>query len=148
MIRRARIDSGRQLDIVGSPPSPIRGPTPHSTLALVSLFISLSIFTSLSFFSYGVSCLVSRWMRAEFERYGLPRYRVLTGSLEIVGALGLLVGLRMPVIGLTAAVGLTLLMAGAVAVRIRIRDSVLQTLPAVAYFALTVSLIIGFARLP
>ena len=120
---------------------------PHSTLAPVNLQISLTLFTSLSFFAYGVSCLVSQRMRAEFERYRLARYRVLTGGLEIAGALGVLIGLKIPMIGLMATAGLTILMAGAVAVRIRLRDTVRQSLPAAIYLALTLYVLLGFARL-
>jgi hypothetical protein len=105
------------------------------------------MFTSLSFFAYGVSCLMSQWMRAEFERYRLAHYRVLTGWLEIAGALGVLAGLRIPVVGLMAAAGLTILMAGAVVVRIRLRDTLRQSLPAAVYLALTLYLLLGFARL-
>ena len=113
----------------------------------MTLLISLAVFTSLSFFAYGVSCLMSPWMRAEFERYRLAHYRVLTGWLEIAGALGVLAGLRIPVVGLMAAAGLTILMAGAVVVRIRLRDTLRQSLPAAVYLALTLYLLLGFARL-
>jgi len=107
---------------------------------------AVAVFTSLSFLAYGVSCLVSAGMKAEFQRYGLARFRVLTGGLEIAGSLGVLIGLLVPLIGFLAAGGLTLLMIGALGVRIRIRDSLRQTLPSALYLALTLYLTILFGQ--
>jgi uncharacterized membrane protein YphA (DoxX/SURF4 family) len=47
-------------------------------------------------------------------RVGAQLWR-LVGALEVAGALGLAVGLVIPVLGIAAAVGLSLLMAGAIA---------------------------------
>ena len=69
-------------------------------------------------------------------RYGLGRARLLVGMLQGCAALGLLLGLELPWIGGAAAGGLTVMMLLAVAVRIRIRDSLLQTAPALFYFVL------------
>ncbi|MDG2144029.1 MAG: DoxX family protein [Planctomycetota bacterium] len=84
-----------------------------------------------AFLGYGMACLVSDALVTEFERYGLPRFRMLIGFLEIVGALGLLVGLFVPVVTAPAAAGLSFLMLGGVMTRIRIRDSLLLMLPAI-----------------
>lgn len=107
---------------------------------------AVAIFTSLSFLAYGVSCLSSAWMKDEFERYGLARFRMLTGGLEIAGALGVVIGLRAPMIGFLAALGLTFLMIGALGVRLRIRDSLRQTLPSAIYLALTLYLTLLFGQ--
>ncbi len=48
---------------------------------------------------------------------------VLIGALELVGAAGLLVGLWVPAIGIAAAVGLALLMAGAIGAHLRVSDA-------------------------
>jgi hypothetical protein len=109
------------------------------------LLIVTAVFCSASFLAYGASCLYSDWMRAEFERYGLSGLRVLTGVLEILGAAGLLLGLVFPLVGLLAAGGLTVLMIGAFGIRMRIRDSLLQTIPAMAYLLITIYLTILFA---
>jgi hypothetical protein len=70
-------------------------------------------------------------MKAEFERYGLARFRILVGVLECLGALGLLVGyFNRPVLVLAAA-GLMLTMLLGIATRIRIGDSLVRTLPAI-----------------
>ena len=51
-------------------------------------------------------------------------------------AAGLLAGLSRPWMGRAAAVGLALMMLVAVGVRIRIHDTVAQTIPALVYLAL------------
>lgn len=75
-------------------------------------------------------------MRREYDRYGLAAFRSLVGSLQLLGAMGLLVGLHTPWIGQLSAGGLALLMLCGVGVRIKIKDSVLQTVPAFAYMLL------------
>jgi len=75
-------------------------------------------------------------MRKEFARYGLAHYRRLTGWLQLAGAAGLLGGLFLPFLGFAAALGLSLQMLAGVGVRIRIRDTILQTLPAAFYCVL------------
>jgi len=49
-----------------------------------------------AFAIYGAQCLFSASMQAEFIRFGLERFRVLTGILEVLGGVGLLVGLKWP----------------------------------------------------
>lgn len=43
------------------------------------------------FLFYGVLCLFADGMVDEFERYGLSRFRRLTGALEVLGATGLVI---------------------------------------------------------
>lgn len=72
-------------------------------------------------------------MVLEFQRYGLSRFRTLTGALQVLAALGLLLGLVFPWIGGIAAGGLALQMACGLGVRVRIRDKWHQCLPAFIY---------------
>ena len=81
-------------------------------------------------------------MQQEYVRYGVPQLRPLVGCLQIAGALGLLAGLALPLVGQFAAAGLTLLMFFGVRLRIRIKDSFVQMLPAIFYFALNAYLTI------
>ena len=72
----------------------------------------------------------------EFTRFGLARFRIIVGATQLMAALGLLIGLQAPVIGLVASGGLALQMLLGVGVRIAIKDSFLQTLPASLYLVL------------
>ena len=63
----------------------------------------------------------------------------LIGVLELAGVVGVLVGLRWPLLGIAAAVGLALLSVGAVVSHVRASDSVVETAPAVIGIALAVS---------
>jgi len=67
-------------------------------------------------------------------RFGLASLRNLIGLLQICGALGLLAGLRFPLLGQTAAGSLALMMLLAILIRIKIHDGFLKTTPAVLYF--------------
>lgn len=75
-------------------------------------------------------------MRREFARYRLSGQRTLVGSLQCLAGIGLLLGLEHPWIGQAAAGGLTLMMLVAVGVRLRIRDTLPQMLPALGYLLL------------
>jgi uncharacterized membrane protein YphA (DoxX/SURF4 family) len=78
----------------------------------------------------GVANLFANGMAAEFERYGLSRFRLLTGAVELLGALGLVAGQFFNELVPISAGGLSLLMALAVVTRVRAGDSLVQTLPA------------------
>jgi hypothetical protein len=92
------------------------------------------VFSSLSFLFFGWSCLFGRQMRAEFIRYGLGPFRQMVGGLQLLGAFGLLLGPYLNAgIPLGSALGLCLLMLMGVLVRIQIKDTWQQALPALAY---------------
>ncbi|MEM9020363.1 MAG: DoxX family protein [Planctomycetota bacterium] len=108
------------------------------------LFLTCLIISSASFIFYGLSCLLSGRIAAEFERYKLQRFRNLVGSLQIVGSLGLIGGLWVSELGAAAALGLAVLMAMGVVVRLRLNDTAIQMLPAGAYLVLNSYLTIRF----
>jgi hypothetical protein len=91
---------------------------------------SLRVVSIVAFLVYGVACVSGRSMVAEFERFGLARFRVMTGALEVLGALGLLVSYAVPELLALAAGGLGLLMFLGVLTRIRVRDPLPALLPA------------------
>ena len=101
-----------------------------------SLKTALILFSALSFLGYGSACFFSSYMKDEFVRYRLGSQRLLVGGLQWCAGIGLLAGLSQPWMGQAAAGGLALMMLVAVVVRIRIKDSVLQTIPALLYLAL------------
>ena len=73
-------------------------------------------------------------MKTEFKRYKLGVYRNLVGFLQILGSLGLVIGVfHSPVLVSFAAAGLCILMLLGFSVRLRIRDSILQSAPSLIY---------------
>jgi len=100
------------------------------------LNVVLILFSAVSFLGYGAACFLSDYIKKEFERYGLGSQRSLVGGLQLAAAIGLLAGLDHPWWGRSAAAGLAMMMAVAVGVRIKIKDTLLQTVPAMLYLAL------------
>jgi hypothetical protein len=96
----------------------------------------LVLISSISFLVYGISCLTSSKIKSEFIRFGLKKFDKLIGVLEIVGALGLLVGLLYNFILVISAGGLALLMFLGVAVRLKVSDGLLAMLPALFFLVL------------
>ena len=75
-------------------------------------------------------------------RFGFSAQRGLIGLLQICGALGLIGGLWFPLLGKAGAGGLALMMFVGILVRIKIRDSLLKTTPAVLYFLVNTYLVL------
>lgn len=75
-------------------------------------------------------------MKQEFLRYRLASQRIRVGALQWFAGVGLLAGMSQPWIGQAAAGGLALMMLVAVIVRIQIKDTMLQTIPALFYLAI------------
>lgn len=103
---------------------------------------AIILFSALSFLVYGTGCFTSQHLRNEFVRYGFSRGRCLIGFLQICGSLALIAGMWLPWLGKSGACGLALMMLVAVVVRIRIRDSFLQTTPALSYFLVNTYLVL------
>jgi small-conductance mechanosensitive channel len=81
-------------------------------------------------------------MKSEFRRFGLEKLGAFTAALELVGAAGLLIGLRFQPILLISAAGLSILMLLGVAVRIKVKDSLLVSLPALLYMLLNACILV------
>jgi len=90
----------------------------------------LAALSAAAFLFYGLACLFSSKLVAEFERYRLARFRTLVGLLEVAGALGLVAGWWFPPLQTAAAAGLFLLMICGLWARWRIRDPWFAMLPA------------------
>ena len=120
---------GRLAAGIGCPPASGRA-------TVARLNFALMLFSAVSFLGYGAACFLSTYIKGEFDRYRLGSQRALVGALQLGAALGLVAGLDQPWIGRAASVGLALMMLVAVVVRIRIKDTLLQTTPALLYLAL------------
>jgi len=104
---------------------------------LILIFIS-----AISFFIYGINSFFSKKMISEYERWGYKNQRLILGSCQLLGGLGLIVGLAVPFILLTASFLLMCMMLAAVFVRIKLKEKVVKMLPAIFYAVL--NLIICF----
>lgn len=102
----------------------------------MTILTVLILLSSLCFLGYGIEYFMSPKMKNEFKRFGLEKVGTLTAVLEILGALGLLVGMKFQLILLISAGGLSLLMFCGVIVRIKCKDSVWVSLPALFFMGL------------
>ena len=96
----------------------------------------LRIFSGVSHIIYGILTLLHPLYIQEFARYGLSDLQYLIGIVQLLCGAGLLLASKQSKISLASAFILALLMAGAVGTRISIQDNLLQSLPALLYFAL------------
>lgn len=102
----------------------------------MNLLYTLVFISCISFMGYGIAYFTSDKMKKEFKRFGLEKVGALTAALEILGALGLVIGLKINLILLFSAGGLALLMLLGVATRIKVKDSLWVTLPALFFMLL------------
>lgn len=111
----------------------------------MNLLTGLTLVSSISFLFFGAACLFDDRMKDEFIRYKLADKRKLTGFLQIVGGIGLWVGwLFSPLLALFACLGLALLMILGFRVRIKIKDTWLQSLPSLGYALLNIYLALRY----
>lgn len=83
----------------------------------------------------------ARNLKEEFAAYGLPDSMFyIVGGLKLAAAAALLAGLWMPKLALAAAVTLIVLMAGAVAMHLKVKDPVKRYIPALAMLAMSAAL--------
>ena len=100
---------------------------------LVTLGVLIS---SLSFLAYAISYFKTPYMKNEFKRFGLEKLAFTIIVLEILGAVGLLVGLKFHFMLVISSLGLALLMLAGVIVRIIVKDHLKVTLPAIFFMLL------------
>ena len=95
------------------------------------------VLSSVSFLGYGISYFAGTQMKSEFKRFQLEKLGLLVVVLEILGAVGLLIGfwVSKPLL-LLASGGLALLMLLGLIVRFRLKDSLWISLPALFYMLL------------
>jgi hypothetical protein len=112
---------------------------------MMDFFNLLILFSAASFIFYGINCLRSSRIIREFQRFGISDgNRKLTGILQLLGALGLLLGMLYIAIGLLSAFGLFLLMLIGLGVRIRVRDGLIKSFPAFFFMLVNLYLTFGF----
>ena len=114
---------------------------------MILLLKALALFTGIAFVIYGISCLLTQKMKAEFTRFGLSEWRRTTGYLQLLGGTGLLAGtfFNTNLLALSAA-GLAVLMLLGFLTRLRIKDSILASSPAFVFMLVNLFLAIYFFK--
>jgi len=109
------------------------------------LAMVLQVLLGLAFLGAGGSKLAgSKEAVNDFERFGYPRwFMYVTGVVEITGAMGMLAGIFVPVVGILASLWLAAVMLGALFTHLRLKDPASKMVPALVLMvlALTVSAI-------
>ncbi|SKB32668.1 DoxX family protein [Maribacter arcticus] len=104
------------------------------------------VFSGLSFLFFGISCLFSNFMVIEFKRYDLEKFRIIVGLLQLLGSVGLFIGLFSKNWAMLASLGLAILMAFGFMVRIKIKDPFFLAFPSLFYALLNMILFIIIFR--
>jgi hypothetical protein len=99
--------------------------------------------SSISFLAYVASYFISPHMKNEFKRFELEKIGLLTIVLEFIGAIGLLIGLKYNLILILSSLGLTLLMMSGLIVRIKFKDSLFISIPAIFFMLLNLYILLG-----
>ena len=94
------------------------------------------LISSFSFFAYTIYYFKSSKMKMEFKRFGLEKFGLIIMTLQFLGATGLLVGLLFNPLLIISSLGLALLMLAGFLVRLKLKDGILVSLPALFYMSL------------
>lgn len=108
------------------------------------LLVILVAVSAVAFLYYGAETLFADRPRHEFERYGMPHLRVFVGSMQLLGAAGVLIGIFVTQIGAVAATGLTIMMLLGLLARYRIHDAPRLMIPASSLALLNATLVFLF----
>ena len=121
----------------------------------MNITLIISLFSGISFIVYGISSFKSKRMVSEFQRWGYGNQRKLIGCFQLIGGAGLIFGSLFVIntfdsndslinsnnILAGSSLILTIMMVGAVFVRIDIKDKFVNILP-VSYTHLTLPTIL------
>mgnify|MGYP000424236199 FL=1 len=113
----------------------------------MNITLIISLFSGISFIVYGISSFRSKRMISEFQRWGYGNHRKLIGCFQLIGGAGLIYGSLFVIntfdsnnsivnsnnILAGSSLILTIMMIGAVFVRIDIKDKFINILPATFY---------------
>jgi hypothetical protein len=83
-------------------------------------------------------------MNQEFAAYGLPPWFLkVIGFLKLALAVLLIAGIFIPELLQPAAVGMAVLMLGAIAMHLKVKDPIIKSFPAFSFLVLSLILIFG-----
>lgn len=93
----------------------------------------LILMSAVSFLYYGLAFFTKSEMKDEFERYKLTKFRNFVGILQLLGGVGLLIGLAWKTALILSSGGLFLLMLIGFAVRVKMKDGFLDSMPSFVF---------------
>ena len=94
----------------------------------------LIFFSVVSFIIYGLTSFYSSRLISEFNRWGFGKYRILIAYLQLLASIGLIIGMLFEPFLLTiVSFLLFLMMIVAMITRIKIKDTIINTIPSVFY---------------
>ena len=94
------------------------------------------LFSAFSFIIYGYSSFMSNRMISEYSRWGFADQRKIIGFFQLLGGIGLLVGIKVNILLFITSLSFIIMMLFAIIVRIKIKDGIVETLPAITYLFL------------
>ena len=77
-------------------------------------------------------------MKSEYARWGYNNQRKIVGSLQLLGGIGLILGLKINVLLITTSFCFIMMMTMAIFIRVKIRDNITDILPAITYLFLSI----------
>ena len=87
---------------------------------IIAYVIVTLVAAALSGYAAYVDFVRAEWVLANMTRYGIPHsWLYLLGALKAAGAVGLLIGIGVPLIGVLASLGLVLYFIGAIITVVR-----------------------------
>ena len=112
----------------------------------MSIVLICVLISSMSFYAYVASYFLSPNMKNEFKRFNLEKLGLLIITLEFLGATGLIVGLYLNPILIISSLGLGLLMIFGLIVRIKLKDTLWISLPAIFYICLNLYIFLASVK--
>jgi putative oxidoreductase len=108
--------------------------------------ILVQVVLGLLFVVIGSLTVAGRKMFVEnFRRFGYPQwFRIVIGSLEALGGIGLLIGIWLPWLAALASAGLTLVMVGAFLTEVRTREPLQKVVLPLVMGALAIVVAINY----
>lgn len=100
----------------------------------------LVFFSGCSHFFYGLIALYHPYFISEFIRYGFGDFRIFIGVVQSLLGVLLLIGFFHNKLKRLASLGLAIMMAGALGTRIQIGDTLVQSIPAIVYLIINLSI--------
>ena len=95
----------------------------------------LIYFSAISFIFYSINSLYSKRLISEFDRWGYGKFRFLIASFQLLAGIGFIIGIYFSFLVSIVSFLLSVMMLFAIFVRIKVKDNIIEMIPA-AFYAL------------